>query len=172
MPQGARGGAPLQLGVAARGRPHPHEVVRERRLQRNLRGRPPERLQLLRAGDRGAQDRGVERVLEQPALHGRGQHLAVQIQGQPGRTCKVSAAISNEAHLASRAELARRSGFSESHIVKLERCEARLHVDDLAAFIRFRAQLADQPGIVAVGDEADVLAVRRSEEHTSELQSH
>ena len=34
----------------------------------------------------------------------------------------------------SRAELGRRAGFSESHVVKLERGEARLHVDDLAAF--------------------------------------
>lgn len=41
-----------------------------------------------------------------------------------------------EARDLSRAELARRSGFSESHIVKLERGEARLHVDDLAAFAR------------------------------------
>ena len=41
-----------------------------------------------------------------------------------------------EARGLSRAELARRSGFSESHIVKLERGEARLHADDLAAFAR------------------------------------
>jgi len=41
-----------------------------------------------------------------------------------------------EARGLSRAELARRSAFSESHIVKLERGEARLHVDDLAAFAR------------------------------------
>ncbi len=39
-----------------------------------------------------------------------------------------------EARGLSRSELARRAGFSESHIVKLERGEARLHVDDLAAF--------------------------------------
>lgn len=39
-----------------------------------------------------------------------------------------------EARGLSRAELGRRAGFSESHVVKLERGEARLHVDDLAAF--------------------------------------
>lgn len=39
-----------------------------------------------------------------------------------------------EARGMTRAELGRRAGFSESHIVKLERGEARLHVDDLAAF--------------------------------------
>ena len=39
-----------------------------------------------------------------------------------------------EARGISRAELGRRAGFSESHVVKLERGEARLHVDDLAAF--------------------------------------
>jgi transcriptional regulator with XRE-family HTH domain len=39
-----------------------------------------------------------------------------------------------EARGFSRAELARRAGFSESHIVKLERGEVRLHVDDLAVF--------------------------------------
>jgi transcriptional regulator with XRE-family HTH domain len=39
-----------------------------------------------------------------------------------------------EARGFTRAELARRSGFSESHVVKLERGEARLHVDDLAVF--------------------------------------
>jgi len=47
-----------------------------------------------------------------------------------------------EARGFSRAELARRAGFSESHIVKLERGEARLHVDDLAAFA---AALGCQP---------------------------
>jgi transcriptional regulator with XRE-family HTH domain len=39
-----------------------------------------------------------------------------------------------EARGLTRAELARRSGFSASHVVKLERGEARLHVDDLAVF--------------------------------------
>ena len=39
-----------------------------------------------------------------------------------------------EAQGLSRAELGRRAGFSESHIGKLERGEARLHVDDLATF--------------------------------------
>ncbi len=39
-----------------------------------------------------------------------------------------------EAQGLSRTELGRRAGFSESHIGKLERGEARLHVDDLAAF--------------------------------------
>jgi len=39
-----------------------------------------------------------------------------------------------EARGLSRAELGRRAGFSESHVVKLERGESRLHVDDLAAF--------------------------------------
>lgn len=39
-----------------------------------------------------------------------------------------------EAQGLSRAELGRRAGFSESHIGKLERGEARLHVDGLATF--------------------------------------
>ncbi len=56
-----------------------------------------------------------------------------------------------EARALSRAELGRRAGFSESHIVKLERGEARLHVDDLAAFA---AALGCQPADLVRADAA------------------
>jgi transcriptional regulator with XRE-family HTH domain len=56
-----------------------------------------------------------------------------------------------EARGLSRAELARRAGFSASHVVKLERGEARLHVDDLAAFA---AALACEPADLVRPDSA------------------
>ena len=37
---------------------------------------------------------------------------------------------------------------------------AAVHMDDLAGFLRFGAQLLDDLGVIAAGDEAYILAVR------------